>query len=231
MQSAIVTGASTGIGLEISKMLIKKGYRVYGFGRDFTKTDFKDKKFEEVVCDITDTGLLEKEIKAIRKKDEEIKILVNNAGIGHFGPHETLSSKKIHAIIATNLVAPLILTQLLLRDLKKASGIIINIASDSGLWESPFGSVYGATKAGLLHFSRSLFEEVRKSGMNVVAISPGITKTAFFDQLDFREGDMPESYLTPGCIAKAVEFVIDQREGSAVTEMVIRPQRHMITRK
>lgn len=231
MQSAIVTGATTGIGLEIAKMLLKKGFRVYGFGRDFTKTHLQNNEFKKVVCDVTDTKLLEKEIKAVRKKEESIKILVNNAGVGYFGPHETLSPKKIHEIIATNLEPPLILSHLLLRDLKKTSGFIINIASITGIKEGPFGCVYGATKAGLLHFSKSLFEEVRKSGVKVLAISPDITKTRFFDHLDFREGDIPESYLTPECVAKAVEFAIDQREGSVITELVIRPQRHMITRK
>ncbi|EOD01194.1 SDR family oxidoreductase [Caldisalinibacter kiritimatiensis] len=230
MKTAIVTGASSGIGLEITKKLLDLGYRVYGIARNFSKARIENDNFIEVVCDITETYKLAEKIKKIRKK-EEIYILVNNAGVGYFGPHEELNPKKIHTMVATNLEAPLVLTQLLLRDLKKTSGYVINISSITAKKSSTYGCAYAATKAGLAHFSRSLFDETRKKGVKVVTIYPDMTKTPFYEHLDFREGDIEESYITPECVANAVETILVQRYGTVVTEITLQPQRHMITRK
>lgn len=230
MKTAIVTGASSGIGFEISKKLLQMGYKVYGIARDFSKINFEDTNFSKLACDVTQINQLSQIINDIRKK-EEVYILVNNAGVGYFGPHEELNPEKIHSMVATNLEVPMILTQLLLRDLKKSSGFIINISSITAKKSSPFGSAYAATKAGLTHFAESLFEEVRKTGVKVITIHPDITKTPFYDKLDFREGDEPESYITPQCIAKAVEMVLSQRQGTVITELTLRPQKHMIIRK
>ncbi len=136
MKAAIVTGASSGIGLEISKTLIKNHYKVYGFGRDFSNLSLDSGYFStlpsgcfvRISCDITKTPELCTKIKEIQKYDE-IHILVNNAGVGFFGPHEELNPKKIHEMVAVNLEAPMILTQLLLRDIKKHTGYIVNISS------------------------------------------------------------------------------------------------------
>jgi hypothetical protein len=230
MKTAIVTGASSGIGLEITKKLLELGYRVYGIARDFSKVQIENDNFIEVVCDVTETYKLAEKIKQIRKQ-EEIYILVNNAGVGYFGLHEELNPKKIHTMVATNLEAPLVLTQLLLRDLKKTSGYVINISSITAKKSSTYGCAYAATKAGLAHFSRSLFDETRKKGVKVVTIYPDMTKTPFYDHLDFREGDIEESYITPECVANAVETILTQRNGTVITEITLQPQRHLITRK
>ncbi|NMB42481.1 MAG: SDR family NAD(P)-dependent oxidoreductase, partial [Firmicutes bacterium] len=166
-----------------------------------------------------------------RKRESCIHVLVNNAGVGYFGPHEQLNAQKIRTMVAVNLQAPLILTQLLLRDIKKSRGYIINISSITGKRVCAHGCAYGATKAALTHFSNSLFEETRKAGVKVVAIHPDMTKTPFYDNLDFRQGDIPESYITAKCVAQALETVLSQREGTVVTDITLRPQRNMIIRK
>lgn len=231
MKSAIVTGASSGIGLEIAKVLLDMRYKVYGIARNFSKTDFQHENFIEIVCDITDINLLEKKIKDIRSGEKEIFILVNNAGIGYFGPHEEISTKKIHAMIATNLEAPIILTHILLRDLKRNSGYIINISSITAKKSSPIGCAYSATKAGLSHFSESLFDETRKAGVKVVTIHPDMTKTDFYNNAKFKEGDLPESYITGECVSNVVEMILSQRPGTVLTDVTIRPQRHVIGKK
>lgn len=231
MKCAVVTGASSGIGLEITKVLLNSGFKVYGLARDFSKTGFEHMNFIKEVCDITKTPLLEEKIKNIRSIESGISVLVNNAGIGYFGPHEEINTKKLHAMIATNLEAPIILTHLLLRDLKKNSGYVINISSITAQKASPIGCAYSATKAGLSHFSEGLFEETRKAGVRVVTIHPDMAKTDFYENASFREGDLPESYITGECVAKAVEMIISQREGTVLTDITIRPQKHMITKK
>lgn len=230
MKNVLVTGATSGIGLAISKKMLELGYRVYAVGRDFAKIDIQNENFIPVVCDLLKYQNIEDMVKKI-KRDEEIDILINCAGIGYFGPHEEINPTKLHRMIALNLEAPLILTQLLLRELKKRKGVIINISSITATKASTYGCAYSATKAGLVHFSKGLFEEVRKTGVKVVSILPDITKTPFYDNLNFREGDDEESYILPECVANAVEMVLSQREGTVLTEIIIQPQKHMIKRK
>ncbi|WP_373899768.1 SDR family NAD(P)-dependent oxidoreductase [Haloimpatiens sp. FM7315] len=231
MKSAIVTGASSGIGLEITKGLLKDNYKVYGFARDFSKTDIEDENLIKVVCDIINTSLLEEKVKEIKSKDKEIKLLVNNAGVGYFGPHEEINPKKLHAMIATNLEAPIILTHLLLRELKKNQGYIINISSITAKKSSPIGCAYSATKAGLSHFSEGLFDETRKYGVKVITIHPDMTKTDFYRNANFKEGDEEDSYITSKCIEGALEMALNQREGTVITDLTIRPQRHKIGKR
>ncbi|GAA0076973.1 SDR family NAD(P)-dependent oxidoreductase [Clostridium sp. CTA-5] len=230
MKAAIVTGASSGIGFEISKVLINLGYRVYGIGRDFSKINLNEDNFIRVTCDMTKTSILCEKIKEIKNK-EDVYILINNAGVGYFGPHEELNPKKIHEMVTINLEAPMIITQMLLRDLKKNSGFIINISSIEAKKSSTYGCVYGATKAGLTHFSNSLFDEARKYGVKIIAIHPDMTKTNFYRNANFKEGEITESYITAKEIAKTVEMVVTQREGMVITDITIRPQKHLIQRK
>lgn len=231
MKSAIVTGSSSGIGLAISKMLLKNHFKVYALARNMDAVGFSHDNLMKVNCDITDTDLLVRKIKEIRKAEDNLCLLVNNAGIGFFGPHEELNPAKIHKMVALNLEAPLILTNLLLRDLKKNRGFVINISSITAKKSSPIGCAYAATKAGLSHFSHSLFDEVRKYGVKVVSIHPDMTKTPFYDNANFREGDDEDMFITPECVAEAVEAVINARVGTVISDITIRPQRHGIRRK
>lgn len=124
----------------------------------------------------------------------------------------------------------MILTQLLLRDLKKNAGYIINIASVTANESNPHGCAYGATKAGLASFTRSLFDEARKYGVKVSAIYPDLTKTNLYRNADFKEGDELESYLLPEEVAGAVEYILKQRDGVVAAEIVLKPQIHRIKR-
>jgi short-subunit dehydrogenase len=227
-QAAIVTGASSGIGLAISRMLCEKAYEVFGFGRNFAG-DFSHERFHPVVCDITDTKAACEQIRSIKSR-YPVHILVNNAGVGYYGLHEELDAKKISAMVRTNLEAPMIFSNALLRTLKENRGWIINISSVTAEETNPHGCAYGATKAGLLSFSKSLFAEARKSGIKVVTIMPDMTATNLYRNADFKEDDDPAAHLCPEEIADAVAFVLEQRDGAVVTELTIRPQLHRIKR-
>lgn len=251
---AIVTGASSGIGREISRVLVEMGYEVYGFGRSFpdeepeqidTKRDLMGKICTEngtdaqneekgmlhrIVCDLLDTQELESQIKQIRRQGG-VQLLVNNAGVGYYGLHEELNTQKIQKLVRTNLEVPMVLTNLLLRDLKKCAGTIINISSVTAQLNNPHGCAYGATKAGLSSFSRSLFDEVRKYGVRVVTIQPDMTKTELYRNADFAQGEEEASYLLPEEIAETVRDILYMREGAVVTEITLRPQLHRIRRK
>lgn len=227
--AAIVTGASSGIGLEISKVLCRLGYEVFGIGRNFD-TEFTENSFHPIICDILDTEKLCDTVKKITANNC-VTLLVNNAGTAYYGLHEELNVKKIQQMVRTNLEAPMILTCQLLRELKKNKGYIINISSVTANASNPHGCAYGATKAGLSSFSHSLFDEARKYGVKVATISPDMTKTNLYRNANFREGDEAESYLLPEEIAKAVEYVLSQRDGLVVSDITLKPQLHRITRK
>lgn len=116
--AAIVTGASSGIGLEISKVLCRLGYEVFGIGRDF-HGEFAEDNFHAIICDILDTEKLCNTVKGIAAQNH-VTVLVNNAGTAYYGLHEEMNARKIQQMVRTNLEAPMILTCLLLRALKKA---------------------------------------------------------------------------------------------------------------
>lgn len=199
--TAIVTGASSGIGRAISEKLGVLGYEVFGIGRRFDteedrdiagvlqyENDLKNAIFHPIICDLTDTDKLCAIVKQITS-EHTVKVLVNNAGAAYYGLHEELNPKKIQEMVRVNLEAPLILTQQLLRTLKKNGGYIINISSVTAKQPSPHGCAYAATKAGLASFSSSLFDEARKYGVKVTAVYPDMTETNLYRNADFTVGE------------------------------------------
>lgn len=229
-KKAIVTGASSGIGEAVSKELIENGYFVFGIARDFKKSSIFDEDFEQIICDITDTKKLETIIKEITDSSE-INLLVNNAGIGHFGMHEDIKIEDIEKMARLNFIAPMVLSKLLIKPLKKTKGKIIHIASASALKPSPFGSAYSATKAGLIQFSESLFEEVRKNGIQSIVISPDITNTAFFNKLSFYPDDDKLASLMAKDIAQNVIWLINNPQNVAITHLQLKPQLNKIAKR
>lgn len=228
---AIVTGASSGIGREIAGALLEREYEVYGIGRKFHEdATVNSECFHAIECDLNETDKLLKYIDEI-KKEGMVEVLVNNAGVGYYGLHEELNASKIKELVRTNLEAPMILTNYLLRDLKKNEGWIFNISSVTATKTNPHGCAYGATKAGLTSFSHSLFEEVRKYGVKVVNIQPDMTATDLYRNADFEEADDLMASLSPGEVAELIGYAIDRRQGLVITDLTVRPQLHRIKRK
>ena len=210
-KNAIVTGYSSGIGAAICESLEQNGYKII-----------------KLISRLEDTTSLEEEIKTILKSND-IDLLVNCAGVGVFQPHEELNISKIKELIDVNLMAPIVLSNLLLRSLKKTKGTIINITSIEATKHSKFSALYTATKSGLRDFSLCLFEEVRKSGVKVVSINPDITKTSFFDDLQFEPSKKEETYLLPNSIAKIVLDILNL--DGVITDITIRPQKFELSKK
>lgn len=210
-KKVVITGHSSGIGAAICEILESNNFEIIKFGSR-----------------LEDTKSLELEAKEILK-NSDIDVLINCAGFGVFAPHEEINSQTITKLIAVNLTAPILLSNLFLRSLKKTSGHIINISSVEATRHSKFSALYTASKSGLRDFGLALFEEVRKSGVRVTSINPDITKTAFFDGLSFEPSQNPDSFLEANAIAKAVLDVLNF-EG-VITDLTLRPQRLDITKK
>lgn len=211
MRNAIVTGYSSGIGKAICDELVQDDYNII-----------------KLSSRLEDLSALEIEVKALLKVNE-IDLLVNCAGVGIFQPHEEISIAKIKELIDINLTAPIVLSNLVLRSLKKTQGRIINIASIEATKHSKFSALYTATKSGLRDFGLSLFEELRKSGVGVTTINPDLTTTNFFDDLQFEPSKQEESFLLPETIAKTVVDILNTN--GVITDITIRPQKFAIKKK
>lgn len=224
MKTAIVTGASSGIGKAIAEVLVKNGYEVYGIGRNFTE----GVRFHAVVCDLLD----EKQYQAMMLSlPKEIDVLVNNAGCAYYGMHETMSDAKIHEMIKLNLEIPERMSQHYIRTLRLRQGMIINVASITGTHPSPHAACYASTKAALISFSNSIFEENRKHGVKVTCLIPDMTETNLYRNADFKADESDGCCLYPVDIANVVEQILLQRNGIVAKEIIIQPQFHRIQKK
>jgi len=229
MKKVVVTGASSGIGKEITNRLLKLGYAVIGISRSIKKEDFNNENFTSLPANLSDETSVLNTCKTLTKAD--IYMLVNCAGFGRFEPHEELSSKTITEMVYLNLTAPMLLTNALLRSLKKNDGYLININSIEALRASKFAGVYSATKAGLKAFGDSLFEESRKSGLSVTNINPDMTQSSFYDELRFDVSTKEDEKLLCSDIADAIEHILSMRKGAVVSEYTVRSLKFGISKK
>jgi uncharacterized protein len=230
MATAIVTGASKGIGEAISKKLLELGYDVIGISRNIDAHPIQHPNFNALACDLADQRMLDS-ILPLLQMNPRISILCNVAGFGIFEPHEEIDSITISKMVTLNLTTPMTLSNTLLRTLKHNQGVIFNITSIEALRHSKFSALYTATKAGLRAFSLSLFEEIRKSGVNVVSINPDMTQTSFFDELRFETSQELDKRLEAKDIADTIENILHMRPGVAITDVTIRSQKFGIEKK
>lgn len=200
---ALVTGVSGGIGGECAKILKANGYEILTLKSRFEKLNE-----------------LEKEVSELSQK-HEISVLLLCAGVGKFDPLECMKSADIANLININLSANLIITSLLLKNLKRNHAHIIGISSIEALRFSKFSSAYSASKAGLRAFLLSLFEENRKE-IKVTCINPDIVKTPFYDDLRFEPSDDENSFIDCEEIANLVLEILQTK--SVVTDITIRPK-------
>ena len=182
---ALITGASSGIGKEMAIYLSELGCDLILVARDKEKLeelrDYLKTKVQIVVIDLAN----EKRIKDLYMltKNEDIDILINNAGFGLFGDYEHVDLLTELNMIDVNVKAVHILTRMYLKDFaKKNKGYILNVASSAGLLKGgPLMSCYYATKAYIVSFTEALYEELRrnKSHVKVSLLCPGPVKTNF----------------------------------------------------
>ncbi len=212
------------MGKALSNLCIKRGFHVIGISRTIKARD----ELTALQCDLFKTEQIETAIGPLLDTHSIIG-LINCAGFGRFEPHEEHQTQTITQMTALNLTAPMILSKLLLRSIKKEQGFIINITSIEATKSSKFSALYSATKSGLRAFGLALFEEVRKSGVQVVTINPDMTDTAFFEELRFKPHH--EAVLDTQSIVKSVEMILDLPKEATITELTIRPQLFRIDKK
>ena len=229
MKTAVVTGASSGIGKAISIRLLELGFEVIGVSRSIQTEDFNNVNFTALQADLSSEDSTLKLCEILKRTS--VHILVNCAGFGRFEPHEELSPQTIIQMTFLNLTSPMLLTNALLRSLKSNDGYLININSIEAIRPSKFAGVYSATKAGLKAFSDSLFEETRKSGLSITNINPDMTESSFYDALRFETSTKENEKLLSSDIADAVEHILKMRKGAVVSDYTIRSLHFGIAKK
>jgi len=194
MRNVIVTGGSRGLGLGIARTLIRTGYRVVTIARK--ETDHLKAAIEEaehlnpgslrfVSFDLAAIAEIPELVRTLRRDLGPIYGLVNNAAAGFDGALPLMHNSQIEQLIRLNMVSPIILTKYVVRSMMAdGGGRIVNVASIIGFTGYSGLSVYGATKAAMIGFTRSLAREVGRKGVNVNSVAPGFLDTEMTKELD-----------------------------------------------
>jgi NAD(P)-dependent dehydrogenase (short-subunit alcohol dehydrogenase family) len=188
---AVVTGSSSGIGLEASLLLARNEFRTYATVHnlhgaqqllDIIKKEKEMHKptLDVLPLDVTDDNSVKSAIDKIVNEAGRIDVLVNNAGYGLIGALEDIPMEEVKAHFETNLFGPIRVMQDVLPIMRKqGSGIIVNISSMGGRIAFPLSSTYSGTKFALEAISDSLSYEVEQFGIKIIVIEPGVVKTNF----------------------------------------------------
>ena len=181
---ALITGASSGIGKDMARILAQKNYELVLVARDIKKLEETKNELEKITkVEIISTDLSNEEnCKELYKKVQNIDILINNAGFGDCGNFTKTSLEKDLNMIKTNIIAYHILTKLYLTDMKaKNQGKILNVASIAGFMPGPLMATYYATKNYVVRLSEAIREELKKekSNIQISILCPGPVETNF----------------------------------------------------
>jgi short-subunit dehydrogenase len=186
--TAVVTGASSGLGAIFAEQLAQRGFSLVLAGRDRARLEAVKQRIgqsaevELVVGDLgTDEGV---EDLIAHLNGRVTDVLVNNAGFGTYGPFVEIDADRERELVAVNVDAPVRLTHAVLPGmLARGRGGILNVASTIAFQPGTYQATYGASKAFVLSLSQALWAETRGSGVTVTALCPGPTHTGFVDAL------------------------------------------------
>jgi len=199
--SALITGASSGIGREFARQLAKCARRIVLVARRSERlANLRDELLNQNpnldvhvrVVDLTDNAQIESLIDSLARDKVDVDLLINNAGLGDSGPFATSDPIRNEQMALVNVMALTSLTRRLLPHMvAKRRGGILNVSSSAGFLPIPGDAVYAATKAYVTSFSEALRAELRGTGVSVCAVCPGPVRTEF-QEIAKRPGGQPE---------------------------------------
>jgi 3-oxoacyl-[acyl-carrier protein] reductase len=227
MRNVIVTGGSRGLGLGIARRLASEGYRVLAVARKENSEllaameeaeHAKPGSFHFIPFDLTSIEEIPNLVKTIRKDFGAIYGLVNNAGMSFDGSLALMPLSQIEQLVRMNTVSPMVLTKYVVRSMMAdGGGRIVNLSSITAFTGYSGLSVYSATKASLIGFSRSLAREVGRMGVNVNTVAPGFVDTDMTQGMKDEQRQQIErrsalKRLTEvDDVANAVEFLLSEK--------------------
>ena len=227
-KTALVTGASRGIGFAIARKLGQMGAKVAICARNSGKLEDAAARLRndgvEVLAaraDVASAAEIASLVTKTEKSLGSIEILVNNAGIGYFGPVQEADEKNWDSVLDTNLKSVFLLSKAVAPGMiERRTGHIINIGSLAGKNAFKNGSIYCASKWGLMGLTECMAEDLREYGIRVSVICPGSVATEFGSPASKKN---PQKMLQPDDIAHAVEMLVTQATQSFISELLIRP--------
>ena len=229
MKTALITGASSGIGERFARELAAKKTNLVLVARSQDKleqlarelTDEYQVQTEVIVQDLSELAAGQAVFDTVQTKGLFIDLLVNNAGFGDYGTFSDRPLSKQMAMVQLNITAVVELTGLFLPLMQqKSSGAIINISSIAGFQPIPYMSVYAATKAFVLSFSEALWAENKDLGVKILAVCPGPTESQFYNRADFPDSATGINGMTMATAEQIVQETfkaLDKKQSNVVT--------------
>ena len=209
---ALITGASSGIGLELARIHAKRGGDLVVVARRADRLEALKAELESahgvsvtvIAADLTDPAAPKAIFDAVKAAGVEIGYLINNAGFGGLGRYERMEWSRHKTMIDVNITALAELSWLFLPELtERGEGRILNVSSTASLLPGPGQAVYYASKAFVTYLSNALDQEVRHTGVTVTALLPGATATEFRDVAGLQDNSLFAKSFTAEAVAKA----------------------------
>ena len=210
-RTALITGGSRGIGLELAKLCAAEGANIVLVSRDRKALDDAVSAIKETepkalvipfVKDLSTPGAGRELWEEMLSQGVPIHILINNAGFGMLGYYPALDAEREAQMLQLNMISLAELTRFAVKDmLERKWGRILNIGSTAAFQSVPYFAAYAASKAFVLSYTEALAEEVRGTGVSVTCLCPGPTETGFFDAANMRPSRQM-GMLTPDVVAK-----------------------------
>ncbi|NTW50016.1 MAG: SDR family NAD(P)-dependent oxidoreductase [Chlorobiales bacterium] len=215
---AVITGSSSGIGLEAAQELVERGATVYGLSR--RPTPIEAPNFTWIKCDVRKVEDIDAAFDTILAKQSAVSIFINNAGLGVFGGIESLTPEDWKDLIDTNLTAAFLCTRRLVPGMKEHErGYIFFIGSIAGKVGFKGGAGYNASNFGLAGFAEALMHELRDYGVHVSSLFPGTTNTQFFGKGQRKK----QIKMQPRDIARIIMAILEMPDYVLIDQVVMRP--------
>jgi NAD(P)-dependent dehydrogenase (short-subunit alcohol dehydrogenase family) len=218
-RSALVTGGSRGIGLAIAQMLAEEGFALTLGARSAERVEAAAEELGAlgVAADVSNEEDCDRLVEAHIERHGGLDVLVNSAGIGIGGNVETLSTKHIDLQLDVNIRGLVLVTRAAIPHLRKSRGLVVNLASIAGTMATPGLSIYGASKAAVISFTRSLNEELDADGVRATALCPGFVDT----DMAAWSGIPGEEMIQPEDCAEVVRLLLRLTPKARIPQVVI----------
>lgn len=222
MKTALITGASTGLGADFAHILASRRVNLVLVARNETRlaelahtlTKKHNVTCQVIRSDLAESGSALRLFDEVKSRKISVDILINNAGYGLWGAFAESNFSEMSGMIQLNVNTLTELTRLFLPDmLERKSGHILNVASTAAFQPGPWMGVYYATKAYVLSFGEALAEELKGTGVSVTTLCPGPTKTEFFDRARMGNSRMKRMLFADSmaCARTGIDGMFQQR--------------------